>query len=100
MRIDVVGKGIEVTAALKQYAETKAAKLQKFERVQQITVTLSKKKVDHHDSFEAELVLDVERHEDFVSHAKSEDLYAAIDLVVDKGDRQLREWKDQVKQKH
>jgi putative sigma-54 modulation protein len=100
MRIDVVGKGIEVTDALKQYAESKAAKLTKYERVQQITVTLMKKKVNHHESFEADLVLDVERHDDFVSHSTSDDLYAAIDLVVDKGERQLREWKDQVKQKH
>jgi putative sigma-54 modulation protein len=100
MRIDVTGKGVEVTAALKQYAEGKASKLQKFERVQQIRMTLQKKKVDHHDSFEAELVLDVERHDDFVSHAGADDLYAAIDLVVDKGERQLRDWKDQVKQKH
>lgn len=100
MRIDVTGKGVEVTEALKHYAESKAAKLQKFERVQQIRVTLMKKKVDHHDSFEAELVLDVERHDDFVSHAQADDLYAAIDLVTDKGERQLRDWKDQVKQKH
>jgi putative sigma-54 modulation protein len=100
MRIDVVGKGIEVTAALKQYAENKAAKLVKFERVQQITATLMKKKVNHHESFEAELVVAVERHADFVSHSQSDDLYAAIDLVVDKAERQLRDWKDQVKQKH
>lgn len=100
MRIDVVGKGIEVTDALRKYAENKAAKLGKFDWVQQITVTMLKVKLNHHDSFEAELVVDVERHDDFVSHSKSDDLYAAIDLVVDKGERQLKEWKDQVKQKH
>lgn len=100
MRIDVVGKGIEVTPAIKTYAESKGAKLEKFGRVQQITFTLHKIKADHHDTFDAELVLDVEHHDDFVSHCKSDDLYAAIDLVVEKGERQLRDWKDQVKQKH
>lgn len=100
MRIDVTGKGVDVTEALKTYAESKATRLQKFQNVQQIRMTLSKTKVNHHESFEAELVLDVERHEDFVSRAGSDDLYAAIDLVTDKGERQLRDWKDQVKQKH
>ena len=58
MRIDVVGRNLEVTDAIRQYAESKAGKLPKyFDGVQQITVTLSKK--DHHSSgdFDAELVL-------------------------------------------
>lgn len=100
MRIEVVDKGVAITDPIKKYAENKATRLQKFAGVQQISFTLSKKKLNHHETFEAELVLDVERHDDFVSHCTADDLYAAIDLVVDKGERQLRDWKDQVKQKH
>src|ERR1041384_461194 len=98
MRIDGVGRNIEVTDAIRQYAESKAAKLPKFfDGVQQITVTLSK--ANHHSNgeFDAELVLDVRRHEDFVCHAADKDLYAAIDLVAEKGERQLREFKDKLK---
>jgi putative sigma-54 modulation protein len=101
MRINVVGRGLDVTDAIKKYAEDKAGKLTKhFGRIQQITATLIKKKVDHRETFEAELVLDVERHSDFVAHATSDDLYAAIDLVSEKAERQLRDWKERVKQKH
>ena len=42
-------------------------------------------------------MLDVQRHDDFVSHAADKDLYAAIDLVAEKGERQLREFKDKLK---
>lgn len=101
MRIDVIGKGLDVTDALRTYAQGKTSKLTKyFERVQQISVSLIKKKKEHHDVFEAELVVDVEHHDDFVSHATADDLYAAIDLVAEKGERQLRDFKEQLKQKH
>lgn len=101
MRIDVIGKGLDVTDALRTYAQGKTSKLTKyFERAQQISVSLIKKKKEHHDVFEAELVVDVEHHDDFVSHATADDLYAAIDLVAEKGERQLRDFKEQLKQKH
>ncbi len=101
MRIDVIGKGLDVSEALRSYAQGKTTKLTRyFERVQQITVSLIKRKQDHHDVFEAELVVDVEHHDDFVSRATADDLYAAIDLVAEKGERQLRDFKEQLKQKH
>jgi putative sigma-54 modulation protein len=97
MRIDVVGRNVEVTDAIRQYAETKVQKLPKyFDGVLSITVTLSKVSV-HKSDFDAELVLDVQKHEDFVSHAKASDLYAAIDLVSEKGERQLRDFKERLK---
>ena len=95
MIINVVGKGVEVTDAIRSYAEGKVGRLPKyFERVQQITVTLMKQNHQSHGGFEVELVLDVERHADFVSRAASDDLYAAIDLVTEKGERQLRDHKE------
>jgi putative sigma-54 modulation protein len=98
MRIDVVGRNLEVTDAIRDYAENKAAKLPKyFDGLQQITVTLSKRNGNHTTEFEAELVLDVRRHEDFISHASDGDLYAAIDLVSEKGERQLRDFKEMLK---
>jgi putative sigma-54 modulation protein len=98
MRIDVVGRKVEVTDAIREYAETKAAKLPKYyDGVQQITFTLTRQNHQASATFDAELVLDVARHEDFVSHASDQDLYAAIDLVCEKGERQLRDFKEQLK---
>ena len=98
MRIDVVGKKIEITDAILKYAEDKAAKLPRyFDGVQKIQFTLTQE--DHHKTglFGAELVIDVEKHDDFVSHAKGPDLYAAIDEVVQKGVRQLSDFKERLK---
>jgi putative sigma-54 modulation protein len=98
MRVDVVGKHFEVTDAIRVYAEGKTAKLSKFfDGLQQATVRISKVNHKADSEFEAELILDVEKHTDFVSHATGRDAYAAIDLVLEKGERQLREFKSRLK---
>ena len=97
MRIDVIGRHFDVSDAIKVYAESKANKLTKyFSGLQQITVTISKIGSHHTNEYDVELVLDVEKHDDFVSHAKHADTYAAIDLVVEKGERQLRDFKEKL----
>jgi putative sigma-54 modulation protein len=99
MRIDVVGKHLEVTQPMREYAEAKAGKLSKYyDGLQSVTVTLKHVRDQHSSQYEAELVLDVEKHKDFVSHALGADTYAAIDLVVEKGERQLRDFKERLKE--
>jgi len=98
MRIDVVGRNLEVTDPIRQHAEAKAAKLPRFfDGVQLITFRLSREDHKHQGHFGVELVVDVEKHPDFVSHATGEDLYAAIDSAVQKGARQLTEFKEKLK---
>lgn len=95
MRINVIGRHFDVTEAIKTYAEQKVSKLPKyFNGVQLITVSLSRANSHHVTEYDAELVIDVEKHEDFISHARAADPYAAIDLVVEKGERQLRDFKE------
>ena len=49
----------------------------------------------------AELVVSIAReHAPFVAHAKGEHLCAAIDIVVDKMERQLRKYKEKLKDRH
>jgi len=99
MRVDVIGKNLEVTDAIREYATSKSAKLTKyFDGLQLVTVRVSMINHKAASEFEAELILDVEKHDDFVSHAVGQDAYAAIDLVVEKGERQLRDFKEQLKQ--
>jgi putative sigma-54 modulation protein len=99
MRIDVVGKAnLPVTEAMRHHAEGKAQKLPKFfDGVQHVIFRLSKADHSHTPEFSVELVVDVEKHEDFVSHATGEDLYAAIDQAVQKSIRQLTEFKERLK---
>jgi len=97
MRIDVIGKQMDVTEAIRQYADQKAAKLVKhYDGVQQITLRLEadpRKK-----GFRAEVIADVEHHDDFVAETHHEDLYAAIDEATDKVARQLTGFKEKLKQ--
>lgn len=98
MRIDVVGRNLEVTDAIRQHAVTKAEKLPKYyDGVQQVTLTVGRSDHQHKGSFSAELLIDVEKHDDFISHANGEDLYAVIDEVVHKGVRQLTDFKEKLK---
>lgn len=97
MRIDVVGKHMEVTGPIRAYAEQKAAKLLKhFDGVQLITFRVEQD--PHKRGFHCEVVADVEKHDDFVGHGHHEDLYAAIDETVDKVVRQLTTFKEKLKQ--
>lgn len=84
MRIDVVGKHIEITPALQEWPQKKAEKLTKlFDGTQAIRVLVESpqgKKAEFH----VEVVVDVEKHEDFVANCTGADMYAAIDTAVDK----------------
>ena len=98
MRIDVVGRNLEITPAIRAHAEGKLAKLPKyFDGVQQITLTITRDDHKIHGSFGAEVIVDVEKHDDFVSYAHGEDVYLLIDLVVQKSSRQLTDFKEKLK---
>lgn len=98
MRIDVVGRNIEITPAIREYATTKLEKLVKFfDGIQQITLTVSKEHAHQTGEFKAEVVLDVEKHNDFIAQAIGADLYATIDLASEKGARQLKDFKERLK---
>jgi putative sigma-54 modulation protein len=98
MRIDVIGRGFEVTDAIRQYAEAKAGKLSKYyDGLQAVTVAIAKSNGSHTPQYTVELLLDVVHHKDFVSHATAKDPYAGIDVVCEKGERHLREFKEQLR---
>jgi ribosome-associated translation inhibitor RaiA len=44
-----------------------------------------------------EVVVDVVKHKDFVSSQSGPDLYACIDECVDKAQRQLRDFKEKLR---
>lgn len=98
MRIEVIGRNLEVTDAIRKYAESKAEKLPKhFDGIQLITFRLTKEDHQHRGKFGVEVVVDVQKHDDFVATASDEDLYAAIDLAAQKAARQLTDFKEQLK---
>ncbi|AKV02591.1 Ribosomal subunit interface protein [Labilithrix luteola] len=86
MNISITFRQMDATEAVKGYATEKVGKLQKFLR-QPLhgQVTLSCQKTLHH----AEVDVHAGQHH-FHAHEESEDMYASIDLVIDKLERQIR----------
>jgi len=99
MRIEVVGRDVEITPAIREYAEAKAQKLPRyFDRVMHITITLTKEDSHRRGDFGADFVINVEKHPPFIAKSSDSDLYAAIDQVVAKSQRQLHDFKEKLKQ--
>jgi putative sigma-54 modulation protein len=89
MQITVTGRHCEVTSAQRKYLDARLERLHRFaDRIQSAQVTLSAEK---HRS-KAEVVLHLDGR-DFRSRETSEDMYAAIDGVAAKLEKQLRRFK-------
>lgn len=86
MNIAITFRQMEATEAVKGYATEKVAKLQKFLRQPlKGSVTLSCQKTLH--------LAEVDVHaggEHYHAHESTEDMYASIDKVIDKLERQIR----------
>ena len=88
MKINIHGKKLEVTDSIKQYIESKIGKLDKyFEHPEDITATVVIKIVGRKQVVEVTINTNkiIIRGE-----VANDDLYASIDLVSDKIERQIR----------
>ena len=93
MQITVSGHHVEVTPALRDYVNNKLAKLQRhFDNITNTDVTLSVEKLVQ----KAEATVHLSGAEVFASSEDS-DMYAAIDSMVDKLDRQVIKHKEKLK---
>ena len=90
MIVTVVGRHMDVTAALKAYAEQKAHKLEKYyDLIQEIEVVLDNEK----DATRVEMIVHAEHRNTFVAHHGDGDAYACIDGCMHKLERQITEHK-------
>ncbi|MDR2637277.1 MAG: ribosome-associated translation inhibitor RaiA [Zoogloeaceae bacterium] len=96
MNLQISGHHIEVTPALREYVETKLTPVvNHFERVTGITAILSVDKLKQ----KAEVTVHVPGRDIFVESAEA-DLYAAIDSMCDKLDRQVQKHKQKISDHH
>ncbi|AAW84881.1 ribosome hibernation promoting factor [Aliivibrio fischeri] len=92
MQINIAGQNVELTDSLREYVNTKFQKLERFfEHINNVHVVLKLEKVQH----VAEATLHVNQG-DIHAHSDSEDMYAAIDGLVDKLIRQLNKHKEKL----
>ncbi len=96
MKIQITGRGIELTSAIKDYASKKAEALNKFynDRIIRTEIILGLNSRHHRkgDMFFAEFKLDVPGKNLFAAK-QEENLYKAIDAVRDYLETELKKYK-------
>jgi putative sigma-54 modulation protein len=93
MQVNVIGRHIEVTDALRQYATEKFNRLEKYlPKAVQIVITLSVVKKVHHfaeASIKSNGVL-------IQASEETAEMYSAIDLLIEKIERRVRRYKEKL----
>ena len=90
MQINLTGHHVDVTDSLRNYVENKFERLERhFDNVTNVHVIISVEKL--RQSAEATLYVN---GTDVFADAVHEDMYAAIDALIDKLDRQVRKVKE------
>lgn len=94
MQIKISSKHMELTPAIEEYATKKMERFERyFDRIQQVDVVIDKSR----NGYTIEIITDVEHHDPFVATSTHEDLYAGIDLTVDRSVRQLTDHKSKLR---
>jgi putative sigma-54 modulation protein len=96
MQIKLTGHHIEITQALRDYVHDKLERIERhFENVTSVHVILSVEKLRQ----KAEATIHVAGN-DIFADAVDADMYAAIDALTDKIDRQIKKHKEKLTDKH
>ena len=90
MNIKVTGKNIEITDAIREYIEKRCERLEKFEgKNTDVNVVCS---IEREDQI---VEIQINHDGEFLRvEEKNADLYASIDLAMDRAERQLRKEKE------
>jgi len=92
MQINLTGRHVEITTALRDYVTGKFAKLERhFDHINNVHVILDVEKLVQ----KAEANLHINGGEIFAT-AQHADMYAAIDSLIDKLDRQVIKHKEKI----
>lgn len=96
MQINLTGHHLDITPAIRSYVEGKFSRLERhFDHMTNIQVILSVEK----ERQKAEARVVVNRGTLFAD-SEHEDMYAAIDTLIDKLDRQIIKHKEKLKDHH
>ena len=96
MQLNVTGHHVEITSALHDYVSSKLEKLERhFDHVTNVHVVLSVEKLRQ----KAEATISITGNNLFAD-AEDADMYAAIDALIDKLDRQIKKHKEKLTDHH
>lgn len=96
MQLNLTGHHVDITDPLRDYVGTKLERIERhFDHVTNVHVILTVDKLDH----KAEATLHVSGA-DLYADCEERDMYAAIDGLIDKLDRQVKKHKEKVTDHH
>jgi len=96
MQINVTGQHLDITDSLREYVTTRFSKLERhFDKVTKVHAILSVEKQRQ----KAEATIHI-NGADLFANAEDENMYAAIDALADKLDRQLKKHKEKRSDHH
>ena len=96
MQLNLTGHHVEITPALKEYVSSKLIRIERhFDNVTDINCILTVEKLRH----TAEAKINVSGGTLF-ANSVADDMYAAIDSLVDKLDRQIKKHKEKLTDHH
>ncbi|MBI2415746.1 MAG: ribosome-associated translation inhibitor RaiA [Candidatus Kerfeldbacteria bacterium] len=99
MNFNLAGKNLDLTPALKAYSEEKIGGLSKFDdQIIELRVTIESLREQHAESFRVTAQLHVS-HDVLYTEEVAATAYAAIDIVKDELERQLRDRKERYQAK-
>ncbi len=94
MQIKISTKHMQLTPAIETYASKKIEQISRYiNRIQQEDGVIDKAK----NGYTVEIITDVEHHDSFVATSTHEDLYACLDLGIDRSLRQLKDHKSRLR---
>lgn len=94
--VKVFGRHVSITDAMKNYAVEKVSKIERFHsRILEVIITMDVRKFLHI----VDITLKVD-HTKIKSHYVGDNMYASIDLAVDKLQRQLSRYKSRIQDHH
>jgi putative sigma-54 modulation protein len=96
MQIILTGHHVEITNPLRDYVSSKMERLERhFDNVTDMHVVLSVEKLRHKAEANVRIT-----GSNLFAYATEEDMYAAIDALVDKLDRQVKKHKEKATDHH
>lgn len=96
MEITIAGRHMPITEPIEQHAREKAGKLSRYyDRLSKLEIVAEK--AEDGRSYKVEFIAHIDGQDHLISHSAGDDLYGAIELAVQKMERQLTDLKEKVR---
>jgi len=100
MNTSIVGRKIELTDAIKNYIESAFTQLEKYNLdIIATKAIISTTKKNHKEVSEVEFTVQLAKRDTVVIKQADKDLYAAVDIAIDRVKKVLRRYKDKINNK-